>query len=178
METPRFLTLAEVLSILHDQTTRYGGELGVRDLGLVSSAIAVPHASFGGQSLHSDLFEMAAAYAFHLCQNHPFIDGNKRVALASALVFLDLNGVQLSDPEGKLYALMMAVARGEKSKPEIAQMFGGSSGIRVEGRHMKTGGSRLRPPRTRTGSGSGRCPAAGRRGGVDDELRRGEVHGS
>ncbi len=77
--------------------------------------------SFGGQSLHSDLFEMAAAYAFHLCQNHPFIDGNKRVALASALVFLDLNGVQLSDPEGKLYALMMAVARGEKRKPEIAQ---------------------------------------------------------
>ena len=123
METPRFLTLAEVLSILHDQTTRYGGELGVRDLGLVSSAIAVPQASFGGRPLHGDLFEMAAAYAFHLCQNHPFVDGNKRVALASALVFLDLNGIRLSDPAEKLYPLMMSVARGEKGKSEIAQTF-------------------------------------------------------
>ena len=123
METPRFLTLAEVLSILRDQTTRYGGELGVRDLGLVSSAIAVPQASFGGQFLHGDLLEMAAAYAYHLCQNHPFIDGNKRVALAAALVFLDLNAVQLSDHEGKLYPLMMAVARGEKDKSAIAHTF-------------------------------------------------------
>ena len=110
----------EVLSILQDQTTRYGGEFGVRHLGLVSSAIAVPQASFGGQFLHGDLFGMAAAYAFHLCQNHPFVDGNKRVALASALVFLDLNGIRVTDPEGALYPLMMAVARGEKDKSEIA----------------------------------------------------------
>ena len=120
METPRFLTLAEVLSILQDQTTRYGGEFGVRDLGLVSSAIAVPRASFGGQPLHGDLFGMAAAYAFHLCQNHPFVGGNKRVALASALVFLDLNGIRITDPKGTLHPLMMAVARGEKGKSEIA----------------------------------------------------------
>ena len=120
METPRFLTLAEVLSILQDQTTRYGGEFGVRDLGLVSSAIAVPQASFGGQPLYGDLFGMVAAYAFHLCQNHPFVDGNKRVALASALVFLDLNGIRITDPDGTLYPFMMAVARGEKGKPEIA----------------------------------------------------------
>ena len=120
METPRFLTLAEALSILQDQTARYGGEFGVRDLGLVSSAIAVPRASFGGQMLHGDLFGMAAAYAFHLCQNHPFVDGNKRVALASALVFLDLNGIRIGDPDGTLYPLMMAVARGEKGKSEIA----------------------------------------------------------
>jgi death-on-curing protein len=120
METPRFLTLAEVLSILQDQTARYGGEFGVRDRGLISSAIAVPQASFGGRFLHGDVFEMAAAYAFHLCQNHPFVDGNKRVALASALMFLDLNGIQITDPEGTLYPLMMAVARGEKGKSEIA----------------------------------------------------------
>ena len=123
MEPPRFLTLAEVLAILRDQTTRYGGVFGVRDLGLVSSAIAVPQASFGGQFLHGDLLEMAAAYAYHLCQNHPFIDGNKRVALAAALVFLDLNGVHLSDHEGRLYPLMMAVARGEKDKSAIAHTF-------------------------------------------------------
>ena len=120
MGTPRFLTLAEVLSILQDQTARYGGEFGVRDLGLVSSAIAVPQASFGGRMLHGDLFGMAAAYVFHLCQNHPFVDGNKRVALASALVFLDLNGIRITDPDGTLYPLMMSVARGEKGKAEIA----------------------------------------------------------
>ena len=93
METPRFLTLVEVVTILQDQITRYGGEYGIRDMGLLSSAIAVPQATFAGERLHTDLFEMAAAYAFHICQNHPFLDGNKRVGLAAALVFLDLNGV-------------------------------------------------------------------------------------
>lgn len=120
MSAPRFLTLTEVLSILQDQITRYGGKFGVRDLGLLSSAIAVPQASFAGEVVHEDLFEMAAAYAFHICQNHPFLDGNKRVALASALVFLDLNGIELEDPKGKLYMLMMEVARGEKGKSAIA----------------------------------------------------------
>lgn len=116
MNQPRFLTLVEVLAILQDQVTRYGGEFGIRDLGLLSSAIAVPQASFGGHVLHSDLFEIAAAYAFHIYQNHPFLDGNKRVGLASALVFLDLNGVIMSDPEDKLYPLMMRVAKGEATK--------------------------------------------------------------
>ena len=121
MNQPRFLTLVEVLAILQDQVTRYGGEFGIRDLGLLSSAIAVPQASFGGHALHSDLFEIAAAYAFHICQNHPFLDGNKRVGLASALVFLDLNGVSMSDPEHKLYPLMMRVAKGEATKADIAR---------------------------------------------------------
>ena len=123
MLSPRFLTLVEVLSVLQDQITRYGGEFGIRDLNLLSSAIAVPRASFGGQTLHADLFEMAAAYAFHICQNHPFLDGNKRVALASALIFLDLNGVHLSDPSGRLYTLMMNVAQGEAGKAQIADTF-------------------------------------------------------
>jgi death-on-curing protein len=120
---PRFLSLSEVLTILRDQITRYGGEFGVRDLGLLSSAIAVPQAAFGGETLHSDLYEMAAAYAFHICQNHPFIDGNKRVALASALIFLDLNGITISDPEGTLYETMMAVAQSNLNKPDIATAF-------------------------------------------------------
>ena len=128
MKSVRFLTLSEVISILQDQITHYGGEFGVRDLDLVSSAIAVPRASFGGETLHGDLFEMAAAYAFHISQNHPFLDGNKRVALASALVFLDLNGIQLEDPTGDLYTLMMGVARGEKGKAEIAATFRRMSG--------------------------------------------------
>lgn len=66
---------------------------------------------------------MAAAYAFHLCQNHPFVGGNKRVALASALVFLDLNGISLADPDDKLYPLMMPVASGRAQKPRIASVL-------------------------------------------------------
>ena len=123
MGSARFLNLSQVLTILRDQITRYGGEFGVRDLGLVSSAIAVPQASFEGRHLHADLYEMAAAYTFHLCQNHPFLDGNKRVALVSALVFLDLNGVPISDPDDRLYPLMMSVASGEKQKGEIASVL-------------------------------------------------------
>jgi death on curing protein len=123
VDTPRFLTLSEVLTILRDQIARHGGDFGVRDIGLVSSAIAVPQATFEGKHLHTDLFEMAAAYAFHLCQNHPFVDGNKRVALASALVFLYLNGISLSDPDDKLYPLMMSVASGRAQKPQIATVL-------------------------------------------------------
>jgi death on curing protein len=119
VDTPRFLTLSEVLTILRDQIARYGGDFGVRDVGLVSSAIAVPQATFEGKHLHANLYEMAAAYAFHLCQNHPFIDGNKRVALAAALVFLDLSGVTITDPEDRLYPLMMSVASGQAQKREI-----------------------------------------------------------
>src|SRR5512137_1051424 len=95
----RFLTMAEVLLILEDQIRRHGGKYGLRDPGLLSSAMAMPTASYGGKLLHKDPIAQAAAYAFHLCQNHPFVDGNKRVALASALVFLDLNGVEVQDPK-------------------------------------------------------------------------------
>ena len=119
----RFLTLSEVLTILRDQITRYGGEFGVRDLGLLSSAIAVPQAAFAGHALHDNLHAMAATYAFHICQNHPFVDGNKRVALATALVFLDINGITISDPTGRLYDMMMAVAQSRIGKSEITTLF-------------------------------------------------------
>ena len=119
----RFLSMAEVLLILQDQIRRYGGQYGVRDPELLSSALAMPQTSFGGKLLHADLFDQAAAYAFHISQNHPFVDGNKRTALAAALVFLDLNGIQLSDPEEKLYRLMLQVANGKRSKLQIATVF-------------------------------------------------------
>ncbi len=120
---PRFLTMAEVLLILQDQIRRYGGKYGVRDPDLLSSALAMPRTTFEGKLLHPDLFHQAAAYAFHVCQNHPFIDGNKRTALAVALVFLDLNGVELEDPKGRLYSPMMHVAAGKGSKAKIAATF-------------------------------------------------------
>ncbi len=120
---PRFLTMSEVLLILQDQIRRYGGTYGVRDPELLSSALAMPEATFEGKYLHRDLYEQAAAYAFHLCQNHPFVDGNKRTALASALVFLSLNGVELDDPKGELYDLMMGVAGAGVGKAEVAATF-------------------------------------------------------
>jgi death-on-curing protein len=123
MPAIRFLTLADVLLIHNDQIAKYGGLGAVRDFGLLSSAVAQPPAMFSGEYLHTDLFEMAAAYAYYICQGHPFADGNKRTALASALVFLDINGVEIEDPSGKLYSAMMGVASGKKTKRVIADLL-------------------------------------------------------
>lgn len=108
-----FLTLAEVIDIHADQIERYGGSHGIRDLNLLSSAVAMPSASFGGEYLHTDIYEMASAYAFHIAQNHPFIDGNKRTGLASALVFLELNGISVSFQTNNLYDAMITLASGK-----------------------------------------------------------------
>lgn len=123
MEEIIFLTLAEVVEIHADQIQRYGGSDGIRDMNLFSSAIAIPYAVFSGRFLHSDIFEMARAYVFHICQNHPFIDGNKRTVLASALVFLELNGISISDPRGRLYEAMMLLAKGELNKTEFSEIL-------------------------------------------------------
>lgn len=123
MYEPLFLTLAEVIEVHSDQIQRYGGQGGVRDFGLLESALAQPEASFGGEWLHKGLHDMAAAYAYHLCQNHPFIDGNKRTALACALIFLELNGVSLADPKGLLKDAMLRVASGKTGKGEFASLL-------------------------------------------------------
>ena len=83
----------------------------------------MPDASFHGKYLHKDLYAQAAACAFHMCQNHPFVDGNKRTALASALVFLSLNGVELDDPQEDLYGLRQNVAVGKAGKAGIPDVF-------------------------------------------------------
>ena len=123
MKKLTFLTLAEIVEIHADQIERYGGADGIRDIHLLSSAAAMPYASFSGSFLHNDIFEMSAAYAYHISQNHPFVDGNKRTALASALVFLDLNGISLIDPEEKLYESMISLASGERNKAEFAEIL-------------------------------------------------------
>jgi death-on-curing protein len=120
---PLFLTFPEVIEIHRNQIECYGGRDGLRDVSLLTSTLAVPESTFDGQFLHRDLFEMAAAYAYHICQNHPFIDGNKRTALAAALVFLELNSVDIEDPDGILYETMIGVASGQKKKDEIANVF-------------------------------------------------------
>lgn len=97
--------------------------MGVRDVGLLESAVAMPQASFGGERLHSDIFRMAAAYLFHITQNHPFFDGNKRTGAVAAIVFLTLNDVELTADEEGLEAITLAVAKGKAGKDEVAEFF-------------------------------------------------------
>lgn len=120
---PRLLDIDLVLRTHLSLIDAYGGEPGVRDVGLLRSAIAMPQAAFGGEHLHQDLFEMAAAYLFHIAQNHPFLDGNKRTGAAVALIFLDINGVEIDADEEGLVDLTLRVATGGAGKPEIAEFF-------------------------------------------------------
>ncbi|MEM6796754.1 MAG: type II toxin-antitoxin system death-on-curing family toxin [Acidobacteriota bacterium] len=116
---PDFLGLDEVLALHEDQIQRYGGSPGLRDLGLLSSAVALPKATFDGEFLHEDVFAMSAAYLYHLAKNHPFVDGNKRIALATCLAFLWINGYRLEAEEDALVDLVLAVASGSASKAEV-----------------------------------------------------------
>jgi len=115
-----FLTLDEVLALHADQIERYGGRPGVRDVGLLQSAVSVPAATFGDRFLHASLQEMAAAYLFHLVRDHPFLDGNKRVGLMALLAFLGLNSRWLDAEPRELENLVLAVAAGKTSKAEVA----------------------------------------------------------
>jgi death on curing protein len=121
--TPTFLTLDDLLDSHTEQIAKYGGTHGVRDIGLLESALAQPEAQFGGQYLHADLFEMAAAYLYHIVQNHPFIDGNKRVGLEAALVFLEINNLSLNATDDELIDLTLRTAQSLVSKTEIADFF-------------------------------------------------------
>jgi death-on-curing protein len=117
---PDFLSLEEVLVLHEDRIRRYGGTAGIRDLKLLSSALGTVSASFGGEFLHGSLFEMAAAYLFHITRNHPFLDGNKRTGLAAALVFLSIHDVEIEASEDDLTELVLGVAEGRVSKAEVA----------------------------------------------------------
>ena len=120
---PAFLRLDEIIAIHRDQIARYGGSEGVRDWGMLHSAIAMPSASFGGRFLHSDLCEMAAAYLFHIVQDHPFLDGNKRVGAVAAYAFLAINNVQLTADEHAYGELVLSVARGVTPKSSVTEFF-------------------------------------------------------
>ncbi|HTN42542.1 MAG TPA: type II toxin-antitoxin system death-on-curing family toxin [Nitrospiria bacterium] len=120
---PVFLSLEEVLEIHADQVRRFGGDPGVRDLTLLESAVAQPQAGFGNRYLHSDLFEMAAAYLFHMVRNHPFVDGNKRTGAAAALVFLKLNEIDVRLTNPALVKTVVGVAQGKIGKAAVAELF-------------------------------------------------------
>jgi len=123
MQTPRFLTVDEVLEIHLDQIQRYGGAAGLRDIGLLESAVHAPAARFGGRFLLRDPFEMAAALLVSLVNNHAFIDGNKRTGTAASLVFLLLNGFSIREDEPVLSDLVLAVATGTAGREHVADHF-------------------------------------------------------
>lgn len=117
---PLFLDAEDILELHAMQLGVFGGGAGLRDRGLLESAVAQPQSSFGGEFAHDGLFAMAAAYLFHIVSNHPFIDGNKRAGLLAALVFLDLNGISIEHPSEALYELTMGVAEGRIAKAAVA----------------------------------------------------------
>ena len=118
-----FLTLDDVLALHDELIQRYGGTPGLRDAGLLEAALAMPRAGFGGQYFHEFPHEMGAAYLFHLVRNHAFIDGNKRVALACAILFFKINRVPYSITEEEAIELPLAAASGQIDKGAVAAYF-------------------------------------------------------
>ena len=118
-----FLTLDIVHQIHQRMVTEFGGDPGVRDEGLAASAVAMPAQAFGGELLHRDVPSQTAAYLFHICRNHPFVDGNKRTALAAAELFVLLNGHVLKATNEELVELTLGVAEGTLTKEAVTDFF-------------------------------------------------------
>jgi len=115
------LTVAIVREIHSEAIGKFGGPDGVRELALLESAVAAPQASLGGQSPYQDIAEVAAAYLFYLCKNHPFVDGNKRAALGACLVFLRLNGIEPQADGPEWEELTLAVAASALDRDQTTQ---------------------------------------------------------
>jgi len=122
-DLPDFLTLEDINDIHENQIALYGGSNGLRDHGLLQSALSMPMASFGGSFLHHDIFEMAAAYLYHIVKNHPFIDGNKRTGAVSAWTFLALNGYKLKATQDDFEAMVLSVASSKMEKERVAEFI-------------------------------------------------------
>ncbi len=115
-----FIPKEVVFTIHADLLQRYGGEPGLRDVGLLESALAQPKMTFDGKYVHKTLFDKTAAYGFHVCKNHPFVDGNKRVALVLMDIFLQKNGWEIISPEEEVYRMMMSLAAGKLTKTQLS----------------------------------------------------------
>jgi len=123
MDAPVFLSVDNVLRLHTSTITVEGGAVGIRDLALLESAVLTPQQQFAGEYLHPSVPSMAAAYLFHLCSNHPFVDGNKRVAAMAAYVFLDINGWSLDATESDFERIVLRIAAGESSKVALTDWF-------------------------------------------------------
>ncbi len=116
----RDLTISEVVSLHPRLIAQAGGSAGIRDVGLLESALAQPRATFGSEDLHPTVLEKAAALEFALVANHAFVDGNKRIRHAAMEVFLILNGYQVDAPIGEQEKLILRIASGESNREELA----------------------------------------------------------
>ena len=117
----RWLSVRLVTAIHHRQIQRHGGSFGLRDAGMLESALARPHnlAAYGEPTV----FELAASYAFGLARNHPFVDGNKRTAFVASALFLRLNGQNLEAPQAEAAVVFLRLAAAEIREAELAEWF-------------------------------------------------------
>lgn len=122
MTEPEWLDLGIVLDFHAEQLALFGGPDGIRDMGLLESALARPQNKLAYGEIN--LAVLAAAYGFGIARNHPFIDGNKRTALASMIVFLNLNGLALAAPQEAAAAIVLALAAGEIGEDVLARWIG------------------------------------------------------
>ncbi len=121
-----FHLTVEIVREIHAQAiAEFGGPHGVRDAALLESAVAAPHASAGGKSPYADLAEVAAAYLYYLCRNHPFVNGNKRAALGACIVFLRLNGLEPQADGPAWERLAVSVATGAVDRAETTARLRG-----------------------------------------------------
>jgi len=125
-----FLTVEEVIQIHDDLINEYGGLHGIRDMGLLVSAIEMPKATMFGEYLHESIFDKTSAYLYHIVCNHAFFDGNKRTGAACALIFLNQNGCEERYDSKEFEEVVCKVAQGEISKEEISKF--------LKGNHRKT----------------------------------------
>lgn len=119
----QFLTVEQVLELHRQQIEAFGGSAEVRVIGLLESALAMSMTGFGGVLVHEFPHGMAAAYLFHIAANHPFVDGNKRAALAAAITFLELNDFRLTSEKGETADFVLAVAAGQLNKDAVIEFF-------------------------------------------------------
>ncbi len=134
MTEPVWLT-GELVRAIHEHQLRlFGGPAGIRDEGALEPALGRARNRCAYEE--ADLASLAAAYAFGIARNHPFVDGNKRVGLLSALVFLELNGISLTQGSEELYALTMAVAAGQETKAGVVAALMRIAGVAPSGRDL------------------------------------------
>jgi len=123
LQTPEFLEIADIVDIHQILIEQFGGMTGIRDEGLLESALSQPKATFFGELLHPTLHEQAAAYLYHIAKNHPFLDGNKRTAYGAMEAFLRLNGYNLDLSNEEAYNMVMQVAQSEMTKEELSSFL-------------------------------------------------------
>lgn len=124
MNRIKFLSIKAAINLYKEMMKKYSNHIGgIQSEALLESAMMEPRASFGKQYLYENLFEMAAAYTYHIIKNHPFIDGNKRAGILIGITFLNLNGIEINASDNKLYQLTIDIASSKKNKKQISRFL-------------------------------------------------------